>query len=340
MFNFSNLFRSLPTVSSILPVRYRARKCTRERKAKINKKNRAANLAKARKYIPLLKKKQLDKSSRTIETFPWRSSNDDVYLGLFNRMRRYNLLEAILAHRELHHPTMINMPNAPLNVRFEIDLTTDKKNKFVDKYHKIIELPHPYDHGEDRTIIAFCQSAEMMDEARNAGAMLVGGKDVIKSIERGLIMLPDFQYVLAHPDILTELPAIRGLLRKRYPSLQHGTLTLDLVAMIKHYIKGIKYNMQVDPYDESLGIVEMKIGQLTDEPEHLIENFETLFKDIMTKAPKRAQQTQFIIRCLAQTPASKEKFNINLSPFVSIEEDSESDSDSDDEDEIKKKQRI
>lgn len=35
-------------------------------------------------------------------------------------------------------------------------------------------------------------------------------------------MLPDFQYVLAHPDILTELPGIRGLLRKRYPSLQNG----------------------------------------------------------------------------------------------------------------------
>lgn len=95
-------------------------------------------------------------------------------------------------------------------------------------------------------------------------------------------MLPDFQYVLAHPDILTELSAIRGLLRKRYPNLQHGlllncskdtlakykkhwitgSLTLELVAMIKHYIKGIKYNMQVDPFDESLGIVEMKIGQV------------------------------------------------------------------------------
>lgn len=37
-------------------------------------------------------------------------------------------------------------------------------------------------------------------------------------------MLPDFQYVLAHPDILTELPAIRGLLRKRYPTLQNGLL--------------------------------------------------------------------------------------------------------------------
>lgn len=33
--------------------------------------------------------------------------------------------------------------------------------------------------------------------------------------------------------------------------------------MVKHYIKGIKYNMQVDPYDETLGIVELKIGQVT-----------------------------------------------------------------------------
>lgn len=92
-------------------------------------------------------------------------------------------MDAILAHRELHHPTMMNLPNTSLNIRLEIDLSTDKKNKFVEKYQKILELPHPYDHGEDRTILAFCQSTEMMEEARNAGAMLVGGKDVIKSIE-------------------------------------------------------------------------------------------------------------------------------------------------------------
>lgn len=55
--DFSSLFRSLPSVSTIVPIRYRARKGTRERKEKINKKNRAANLAKARKYIPILKKK-------------------------------------------------------------------------------------------------------------------------------------------------------------------------------------------------------------------------------------------------------------------------------------------
>ncbi|XP_050437374.1 50S ribosomal protein L1 [Adelges cooleyi] len=339
MFSFSNLLRSLPTVGSVMPVRYRARKGTRERKAKIHQKNKAANLAKARKYIPLLKKKQLGKSSRTIERFFWRVPSDNVYHGMFYQMRRYNLVDAILAHRELHHPSMMNVPDAPLNIRLEIDLATDKKNKFVSKYSQIIGLPHPYDHGEDRTILAFCQSAEMMEEARSAGAMLVGGKDVIKQIERGLIMLPDFQYVLAHPDILTELSAIRGLLRRRYPTLQNGALTLDLIAMIKHYIKGVRYNMTVDPYDEALGVVDMTIGQISDDIKHLEDNFKTLFNDVMTKAPKRNEPTPFITRCLAQTPSSIEKFNIDLSAYSVDKEDDETDSDSDDEEETQKKQR-
>lgn len=48
-----------------------------------------------------------------------------------------------------------------------------------------------------------------------------------------------------------------------------------------------------------------------------------------------------IFRCLAQTPSSKEKLNIDLTPFVKKEEqEEESDSDSDDEDETNKKLRI
>lgn len=32
--------------------------------------------------------------------------------------------------------------------------------------------------------------------------------------------------------------------------------------MIQRYIKGIRYGMQVDPYDESLGVVELKVGKV------------------------------------------------------------------------------
>lgn len=44
--------------------------------------------------------------------------------------------------------------------------------------------------------------------------------------------------------------------------------------------------------------------------------------------------------CLAQTPHSREKFNIDLSSFTNIEQDEESDSDSDDEEETEGKLRV
>lgn len=46
-------------------------------------------------------------------------------------------------------------------------------------------------------------------------------------------------------------------------------------------------------------------------------------------------------RCLVQTPSSREKLSIDLSPFMkNEEEEEESDSDTDEEEETNKKQRI
>lgn len=45
-------------------------------------------------------------------------------------------------------------------------------------------------------------------------------------------------------------------------------------------------------------------------------------------------------RCLAYTPSSKEKFSVNITPFLQVEEEDESDSDSDGEEDTKTKQRV
>lgn len=40
--------------------------------------------------------------------------------------------------------------------------------------------------------------------------------------QRGKITLPDFAFVIAHPEVLHELTVIRGLLRKKFPSIEGG----------------------------------------------------------------------------------------------------------------------
>lgn len=55
----------------------------------------------------------------------------------------------------------------------------------MDNFKRIALIPYPFDHGEERTIIAFAKSAEVQEQAANAGAQLVGGVDLIKQVQNG-----------------------------------------------------------------------------------------------------------------------------------------------------------
>ena len=52
---------------------------------------------------------------------------DDVYLMSCYKTRIFGVSEAILAHREVHDPSMYNKPNANLIATIELDLSTEKK---------------------------------------------------------------------------------------------------------------------------------------------------------------------------------------------------------------------
>lgn len=66
------------------------------------------------------KSKKFDDSWKQICT-------DNVYPTKYYRWKVYPFEEAIQCHRETHHPTMYNEPNAPLNVVIELDMQGEKK---------------------------------------------------------------------------------------------------------------------------------------------------------------------------------------------------------------------
>lgn len=41
-------------------------------------------------------------------------------------MKVYDFAEAIAAHRQTHHPTVYNVPDANLNVKIELNMTGEK----------------------------------------------------------------------------------------------------------------------------------------------------------------------------------------------------------------------
>ncbi|CAB3251314.1 unnamed protein product [Arctia plantaginis] len=242
------------------------------------------------------------------------TSNDDVYPLKYYRWVVYTAEQAVEAHRQTHHPTMYNVPDALVSAQIEFNMEAAKKNRYLDSFTRLSLLPHIFPRDEERTILAFCKSSELIKEATDAGATLAGGTDLIKKIQDGQIKLSDFDYIVAHPNILTDLVPIRGLMKRRFPSLKTHTLGPDLKDIVRKFSGGVQFRVKKDENQQNYGFVEIPVGRLNMEPKLVAENIDALLKDIQSARPKR--DGLFITRCLIVSPPSPEKLKID--PFVHV----------------------
>ncbi|XP_055905393.1 39S ribosomal protein L1, mitochondrial [Eupeodes corollae] len=292
-----------------------ARKGTREkaRKKKVkvevkkvgfiphNQRNKGLNLSKVNKHI--------DDSWKAIP-------KDNCYVGKYYRWAEYTVAEAIQCHRETHHPSMYNVPNAPLNVEIELNMQAEKANRFVDNFNRMAMIPHKFDHGDERKILAFTKENDLIAEARQAGASLVGGVELIKDITNGDLLLTDYDFIIAHTNILPELVSLRGLLKRKFPNPRSETLGTNLTEMIKKFSDGISYAATKDEHQQDFGIITTCIGTLDMDEKYLEENLISLLKDVNSMRPKR--EGKFITRVLLKSPPSSEQLKIN--PFIYVPE--------------------
>lgn len=176
----------------------------------------------------------------------------------------------------------------------------------------------------------------MARKSQEAGAALAGGIEIVKDIQIGKVILNEYQYIIAHPNILAELISVRGLMKKKFPSPKSETLGVDVPEMIKRYLTGINYKAVRDSSQESFGTVNTCIGtvmfvlnspkihtkvfnhlftmlQLQMPNEHLKSNLLALLKDVNIFRPKRPGS--FITRVILTSPPSSETLKIDPNEF-------------------------
>ncbi|KAH8416685.1 hypothetical protein KR222_007071 [Zaprionus bogoriensis] len=292
-----------------------ARKGTREKARKKKVKVEVKKLG----FIPHNqrdKKINVKRADKHVDDSWKQVPRDDVYVGRYYRWPVYTVAEAIQCHRETHHPSMYNVPNAPLSIEVELNMQGEKATRFVDNFQRMAMIPHKFEHGEDRKIIVFTKGHEEITQAREAGASLVGGVELIKDITEGELLLSDYQYIIAHPNILPELVALRGLMKRKFPNPKNETLGPNLAEMIVKFSNGISYSAAKDEYQQNFGLIKANVGTLEMDALHLEENIRCLLQDINTMRPKR--EGRFVTRVLLKSAPSSEQLKID--PFVYIPE--------------------
>jgi large subunit ribosomal protein L1 len=166
-----------------------------------------------------------------------------------------------------------------LEVHADIIIPKDRDPKSIKGTYT---LPHSL--GEVETKIAVFCPPELEDDAKKAGADIVGLKKLTKEVKAGNI---DFDIAIATPSVMADIAVLgkelgpRGLM----PNPKSGTVTDDLVETIKEY----KAGKQTFACDES-GVIHLKAGKLDMDTEDLVENVEACIEAITKTLNKPYEQ--------------------------------------------------
>jgi len=142
----------------------------------------------------------------------------------------------------------------------------------------------PHGTGKDVRVAVFAQG-DNAEEAKTAGADVVGFEDLAESVKAGSL---DFDVVIATPDAMRVVGQLGRVLGPRglMPNPKLGTVTADVGAAVKNAKAG-----QVRYRTDKNGIIHGGIGKVGFQALAIKENIEALLSDLKKAKPASAKGT-------------------------------------------------
>ena len=146
----------------------------------------------------------------------------------------------------------------------------------------VVELPNG--SGRSVRVAVFAKDAKA-DEAKEAGADLVGAEDLMETVQAGTI---DFDRCIATPDMMPLVGRLGKVLgpRNLMPNPKVGTVTTDVAEAIKA-AKGGAVEFRV----EKAGIVHAGVGKASFSEEQITGNVQAFLTAVQKARPSGAKGT-------------------------------------------------
>ena len=187
--------------------------------------------------------------------------------------RLYDLKEAVPLLRELKY--------VKFDETVELAIRLGVNPKHADQMVRgTVVLPHGL--GKSKRVLAIAGS-ENQAEAKEAGADVVGGEEIVERIQSGWM---DFDAIVAAPDMMRVVGKLGKILGPRglMPNPKTGTVTFEVGKAVKE-IKAGKVEFRVD----RAGIVHVPIGKSSFEIQALIDNAQALIDSVLKAKPTSAK---------------------------------------------------
>jgi large subunit ribosomal protein L1 len=179
----------------------------------------------------------------------------------------------------------INMVKSNATAKFdetvEVVINLNVDPRYADQMVRgVISLPKGT--GKTVRVAVFAKDAKA-DEARAAGADIVGDADLIEAVSKGEIK---FDRCIATPDMMGQLGKIAKILGPKglMPNPKLGTVTPNVAQAIKDVKAG-----QVEFRVEKAGIIHAGIGKASFSAADLRANFDALYDAVVKARPTGAK---------------------------------------------------
>jgi large subunit ribosomal protein L1 len=162
-------------------------------------------------------------------------------------------------------------------------------------------------HGVGKQIrIAVLTNEENIEEAKLAGADIVGNDELIENITKGDI---NFDLLIATPNMMPKLAKLGRVLGPKglMPSPKSGTVTSTLTETLNEFKKG-KFEYKAD----KTGIVHVNFGKSDFTSIQLSENLTALYRSIEQNRPSGVKGKYFKSLFICTTMGSSIKLNLDL----------------------------
>lgn len=202
-----------------------------------------------------------------------KSKRYNVAAELIEKGKAYPIEEAVALVKQ----TSTTKFDASVDVAFRLGLNTKHADQ---QLRGALVLPHGT--GKSKKVLVIAEGAKA-EEAKAAGADVVGGKDVLEDIKKGWL---DFEVMIATPDMMAELGKLGRILGPKglMPNPKTGTVTMDVTKAVTETKAG-----KVTYRTDKEGNVHLTIGRASFDAEKLVENFEIVYNLLVKMKPSTAK---------------------------------------------------
>jgi large subunit ribosomal protein L1 len=196
-----------------------------------------------------------------------------------DRDRAYPLEEAVKLVK--------NAAKAKFDETIEVAMNLGVDPRHADQMVRgVCQLPNG--SGRKLRVAVFAKGAKA-EEAKKAGADIVGAEDLVEQVQKGTI---DFDRCIATPDMMPLVGRLGKVLGPRglMPNPKVGTVTTDVTEAVRG-AKGGAVEFRV----EKAGIVQAGVGKASFSEQQLVENIRA-FTDAVMKAKPAGSKGTFVKR--------------------------------------------